>query len=389
MSRLILYLSVIALCLGVLAFGGLEILYNWRVRPVLEKDRSQQIRYHSSFLADVELLKKTTLLPTTTAAEPKDAGAVLNAKLYWSPLPKDRKFGSAKPIVDETTTEWFMRVGTDWVTFAEKKRKIKADLSFFGGLSAFDTWDIEKNSPIAEITGEARFVPPSKLPLPETSDLIAASKLRLLAGFYAKQPLEALKEVRQLANLLFTTENLELVLAGLAVLDHERRGYNFFVQQKALAPNTWQPVDRNVTRRAQRALLAAPSYLRVWTDPELMTSTFGGDLKPPGFCAIVNEAFPLEFSLRPMLEPQLPFERDLRAGYERLDGIFSKAAASCRLRYLNKLVATNMFAEVPGLFLLNRLPYSRKVFGMRLSTANFGGFEAYSQAEAQQSTVSN
>jgi hypothetical protein len=387
MSRLILYLSVIAFCLGVLAFGGLEILFNWRVRPVLEKDRSLQTRYHSPFMADVDLLEKSALLPVPKTETPRDAGPVLNAKLFWSPL-HERKFGLAKPIVEEATTEWFMRVGTDWVTFADKKRKIKTDLSFFSGLSAFDVWDIEKNSPIEDLIGAAKFVPPSKLPIPETSDLIAATKLRLIEGFYSKKPMEALMEVRQLANLLFTTENLELVLTGLAVLDHERRGYNYFVQQKILPATAWQPVERNVTRRAQRALLAAPSYLRVWTDPEMMTKSFV-ETTPPGFCAIVNEAFPLEYSLRPMLEPQLPFERDLRDGYARLDAVFAKAKSSCRLRYLSKLVETDMFAEVPGLFLLNRLPYSRKVFGMRLSTANFGGFEAYSQAEAQQSTASN
>lgn len=281
-----------------------------------------------------------------------------------------------------------MRVGTDWVTFADKKRKITADLSFFSGLSAFDVWDIEKNGPIESLISAARFVPPSKLPIPETSDLIAATKLRLIQGVYFKKPMEALTEVRQLANLLFTTENLELVLTGLALLDHERRGYNYFVQQKILPANAWQPIERNVTRRAQRALLAAPSYLRVWTDAEMMTKSFA-QTTPPGFCAIVNEAFPLEYSLRPMLEPQLPFERNLSEGYERLDAIYGKAKLTCRLRYLNKLVEADRFAEVPGLFLLNRLPYSRKVFGMRLSTANFGGFEAYSQAEAQQSTASN
>lgn len=388
MTRLISYLAVIALCLGVLAFGGLEMLFHWRVKPVLEKDRALQLRYHSSFLADVELLAKTELLPSSRPPEIRDAGAVLNPKLHWAPQSKENRFGAPKPIVDEATTEWFMRVGTDWVTFAEKKRKITADLSFFSGLSAFNVWDIEENSPIAGLAKSATFVPPSKLPIPETSDLLSASKLRLLQGAYAKKPLEALQDVRQLANLLMTTENLELVLAGLAVLDHERRGYNFFVQQKLLPAGSWQPIERNVTRRAQRALLAAPSYLRVWTDPELMTTSFG-DTPPPGVCAIANEAFPLEFSLRPMLEPKLPFERDLRDGYARLDKIYENTKSRCRIRYLRRLVESERFAEVPGLFLLNRLPYSRKVFGMRLSTANFGGFEAYSQAEAQQSTASN
>ncbi|MEK7356166.1 MAG: hypothetical protein AAB250_06930, partial [Bdellovibrionota bacterium] len=261
MRGLVLYLSVIVLCLGVLAFGGLEVLYNWRVKPELDKDRALQLKYHSSFLADIDLLHKTAIFTASEGTEKRDAGEFLNSKLYWSPLPA-RKFGLPRPLVDEATTEWFMRVGTDWVTFADKKRKVKTDLSFFAKLANFDVWDIEKNSPIEELVSEGRFVPPSKLPIPEASDLIAATKLRLIAGYYSKKPIDALKEVRQLANLLFTTENLELVLAGLAVLDHERRGYNYYVQQKLLPKNSWQPIERNVTRRAQRALLAAPSYLR-------------------------------------------------------------------------------------------------------------------------------
>lgn len=384
MRGALLYLSMIVLCLGLLAFGGLRILFDWHVRPELERDRALQEKFHAAFISDLQFIEKAAILPAVGQAGKRDAGPYLNAKLYWSPL-GETKFGRAKPLVDESTTEWFMRVGTDWVTFAEKKRKIKADLSLFKDLANFDVWDIEKNSPLEQLVADAKFVPPSKLPIPEPSDLIAVAKLRLLDGFYSKKPLEALKDVRQLANLLFTTENLQLVLAGLAVLDHERRGYNFYLQQNLMPAGSWQPVERNVTRRAQRALLAAPSYLRVWTKPELMTSSFA--TSPPGFCAITNEAFPLEFSLRPMLEPHLPFERDLSEGYSHLDEIFGRAKTACRLRYLNRLVETNMFAEAPGIYLLNRLPYSRKVFGMRLSTANFGGFEAYSEAQAKQSTT--
>ena len=69
---------------------------------------------------------------------------------------------------------------------------------------------------------------------------------------------------------------------------------------------------------------------------------------------------------------------DTRAEYGRLDRIYLKAQSECRLRYLTALTKANRLKiSVPGPFLFNDLPYSRKIFGLRLSSANLGGFNAY------------
>ena len=230
-------------------------------------------------------------------------------------------------------------------------------------------------------------MPPSKISLPDANDIIALSKLRLAQGSMMNQPLVALREVRKLAELLMTTENLQLTMTGLALLDHERRAYNFFVNERQIKTDDWKPVDRNITRRAHRALIASPGYLRLWTDADILQKDFI-DHTPPGFCATVNEALPFEFSLRGLLEPEWPLEHSLASEYERLDRVFLKARSQCRLRYLTKLVEANRFAEdVPGPVVLNRLPYARKVFGMRLSTANFSGFDGYGQAAKSQAAA--
>jgi hypothetical protein len=116
----------------------------------------------------------------------------------------------------------------------------------------------------------------------------------------------------------------------------------------------------------------------------MMQEFFLGASIPPGFCAAVNEAIPFDYSLREILEPHWPFEMDTRKEYERLDQILGKAQSVCRLRYLTALTRDRRLSiDVPGPILFNDLPYSRKIFGLRLSAADLGGFEAYGKQIGQ------
>jgi|GEM_PF-6103449 len=373
-SRWGLYLSVVAVTLFALGVGGLNFLYRWRVKPVLDAQIELQNRYKSLYEDDIEFLAKSaTELSLGASGGTSDAGPFLNSRILWAPGK-----GLGKPIVDETTRIALMRTGGDWILQIAKGRYPKIDLSLFNEIGKFDYWDIERESPIGTLTEKQIFIPPTRLPLPDTSDLIAAVKLRLIAGGLTKDFLPALRDARRMGTLLLTTENIQLVLAGLLTLDYERRAFRYYVDELKMNSKQWTPVDANVTRRARRAVLATRAYLRLWTPAKISEDFFLGKSIPPGFCAAVNEAIPFDYSLREILEPHWPFEMDTRNEYARLDRILGHAQTVCRLRYLTALTRDRRLTiHVPGPLLFNDLPYSRKIFGLRLSTADLGGFEAY------------
>ena len=374
MNRWGLYLSVVAITLFSLGVGGLNFLYRLRVKPGLDSQIDLQNRYKSLYEEDADFLARSaTELSLGASGGTSDAGPFLNSRVLWSP---GKNMG--QPIVDETTRIAIMRTGGDWILQIAKGRHPKTDLSFFKELGKFDYWDIERESPIATLTEKQVFVPPTRLPLPDTSDLITAVKLRLIAGGLDKDFLPALRETRRLGTLLLTTENIQLVLTGLLVLDFERRAFRYYVDELKMNSKQWTPIDPNVTRRARRAVLATRAYLRLWTPSQTAEEFFLGKAIPPGFCAAVNEGIPFDYSLREILEPHFPFEMDTRSEYARLDRILGKAQMVCRLRYLTALTRDRRLTiQVPGPILFNDLPYSRKIFGLRLSAADLGGFEAY------------
>jgi hypothetical protein len=378
MNRSGLYLTVVAITLFALGVGGLNFLYRLRVKPGLDSQISAQNRFKSLYQEDQAYLAKNgTELSLGASGGTSDAGPFLNPIVRWTPMPANSK---QTAIVDEPTRVALLRTGNDWILQIAKGHHPKVDLSFFSQLSKYDNWDIERGSPIADLIEKNVFVPPTRLPLPDTSDLLSAVKLRLIAGGLDHQFVPALKDARLLGRLLLTTENIQLVLAGLLVLDFERRADRYYVDNLKMNAQTWTPIDANITRRARRAVLATRAYLRLWTPSATLQEVFMGDSTPPGLCAAINEGLPFDYSLREVLEPHWPFEMDTRAEYARLDRVFLKAQASCRLRYLSALTKdSSLKIHVPGPLIFNDLPYSRKIFGLRLSAADLGGFEDYSK----------
>lgn len=380
-SRLICYVLAAALSLTVIAVAMVEFLFRSQVKPQLEKNRATQERYYQAYADDQAFLARIGFFKTARAGQ-NDAGPHLNPKLYWHPLKTRNNSTAAQPIVPISVREELLRLRSDFMRKFARAKNMKADLSIFNGLAHFDHWDLEVASPISDLSTARAFVPPPQLPVPEVSDLLAAVKLRLMLGALNGDFVASLTDVRQLAKLMLTTENMQLVLGGVSVLETERIGYRYFVEDRGLAPNAWAPIDGNVLRRAYRAITATRAYLRLWTPAEKIEKTFLKEKLPIGFCAAVNDAFPLELTLRPTLEPHWPMEIRLNAEYRRLDQVFERARASCRLRYLSDLVdKRRIWTRIPGPLVLNRLPYSRKVFALRASAVNFGGLEGYSSAQ--------
>ena len=277
-----------------------------------------------------------------------------------------------------------LRLGKNWslhtTSFKYDFIKKKLDLELFNSFEQSDFWDIEKNSPIADLIEQNLFVPAEEIPALDSLDLIALAKLRLLEATFKKDYLKALTDVRKLVNLLLTTENFRLELTALAILDAEHTASVLFLENKWITPEDWKAIDGNVTRRAGRAIRATRAYLRFWTPVPVLKQIYLSAQSPVGFCAAVNDALPQEWAMKSEMQPQLIFERNYQEHFDVLQKIYERASQQCHLNYLTHLKQKDNFGKVGSQSLFNRLPYTRKLFGLTMSTSHFEGFRDYQEA---------
>jgi hypothetical protein len=375
------------------------MLLNSNVDPIVAEVRDRQTLHRERWQEDLEYLQKIEvfrdLLPATTPAgasssgassadaqsagsvtsgtpERRDAGATINAIFYWSPRNQFGEFGAAKPLVSPGTREFLLRYQSEWIKSRSfySLGKLKADLKPFEKIHGFDYWDIEKNSPLESLKAQPMFIAPSQLPLPDAMELISLSKVRLIKGSVDKQPLAALRDVRQLARLLLTTENFNLVTAGLAILDLERRAFREYVDRGWLDESAWRPVDQNTSQRAQRALVGNLGYLRAGTDLKMLAE-FEEKLRQnwnwPGLCAAINEQLPVELALEDELSGEWPWERGFAEGFRALHRLASLAEDRCRLELFRSQRQRGDFrlADADSPLFFSYLPYFRTVASLR------------------------
>jgi hypothetical protein len=379
-ARLLIYLLAMSTSLLTTAIILVEILYRTHVRPQLEANIAVQKNFLASYLTDLKRLNEVPLFRSlhTMRAGQADAGVFLNAKAHWTPQPAAsinlRARGASRQLVSPNIRETLLRMNDEWMRKHLRVKTMNADLTAFTGLERFDYWDIESESPISDLADRKIFVAPAHLPVPDVQDLLALAKLRFMMAAVKGESdfLPALNDIRQLAKLLLTTENQQLILTALALFDIERFAYNYFVTDRKMSQATWTPIDRELNQIAQKAIHATRGYLRLWTPANILEQIFNGEPAPIGFCAAVNEALPQELSLRHLLEPQMPLEIKLKSEYVSLDAIYRRAHSLCRLRYLGEMKAHDSFTtRAPGPLVLNRLPWARKVFALRLSVFGF------------------
>ena len=360
--------------LAVLGVTGVEYLGRTRVDPIIEDYRAIQSKHLALYEEDQEFLSRVPIFETPLNPI-QDAGEVLNARVPWTPQPE----GQFATRVPADLTEEVIRYKNDWMRHHNRLlRNRNINLSWFSDLKNFDFWDIENNSPQEKLMKEERFVGAEQLPIPDAIELVILGKLRLAVGASENKPLPALQEVRKLAQLLLTAENIHLYTAALSLFDVERRAYQYFVDIEMLKETDWEPIPRNITRRASRAVWAARGYFHYWTEPPVLKRAFLGPRMPIGFCAAINEAAPRELSLRPMFVRRLPFERDMSEALVTIEKVIDRANGNCRLKYFKAMKELKLFSyesNVPRF--LTKLPYSRKIFGLRISTLPFIGFEGY------------
>ena len=364
---------------------GMNALIKKNVDPIIADHARVENTMLADYLADNEVLRQQKIFESlfhgrkTTGV---DAGPELNQLLHW--LPEQPRFQNP-PLVPPDIQDFILRLGRNWSLhtspfkiFFDRKR---VDLKIFQSLSRYSYWDVEKNSPVARLINENIHVPADSLPSIDSLDVTALVKLRYIQAIFTKDYLQALKDGRQLVDLLLTTENYRLELTAIAILEAEHSAYTLYVSNNWIKSEAWVPIDSNGTRRANRAFKATKELLRFWTPIPILKQVFLTRDSPVGFCAGVGDAFSRELAVRKTMTADFPMERDYRENYEVFDAIWAKAKTECHLDYLGAAETSAKFEEInlPG-GILASLPYSKKLFGLSQSANLFEGFKDYIEA---------
>ena len=289
MIRLLKVLAILVV-LAVLAAVG--ILYGLtrrargtmhEVQAKLEADARQ---YHARINTDEARWKNAPLLTPHTGG---DAASLLFAHMRW-----ERDKTSSGPVPERASAQlkdW----GADWAKHADDLDLTGADLSWMAQLRHFGFWDLEgEGSPIRDLPWA-----PFTEPLPNFIDLQGLAKARLAQGLVAGSTVEAASEVRELARLCMSTENLVGEMLGVALLGIERRARDEALRRPRVVDG-WTAVSEEDQQALRRVLWVAPARF------SLLAASFADTPRPLGECAGLQESLGMAYLLRGYLYDELP-----------------------------------------------------------------------------------
>jgi hypothetical protein len=372
--------------LSSILIAGFEILNRTDVVPAVVRVQAIQREYLEDFLKDQSDLTTIPLF-TQQTSRIKDAGPFLNPKFPWNP-----GFNGADevPVAGESIEvkhrfkDALMRYGKDWVSHNSWFNAETFDFKIFEQLRSFDHWDLEVNSPIEKVGTTEPYLNGIEIPIPDVTNLVVLSQLYLMKAVDTKQTLQTLKDVRHLATLLLSTENLNLEMTGLRLLDFERVAHGYYLKNKLIKETEWQSLSATILSQATRAWPATAGYARLLTQDSTFKKVFH-EIKPTGLCAALNSSVPHDWLLKPMLNPRVWPEPSFAKEYQRHEELIASAKSQCRLKYISRLMkAGSSYDRLPVPFPFGYLPFSRRTYGVKLATVGFTGFETYADPFARQ-----
>jgi hypothetical protein len=376
------YLFLIFSTVAVVTFliMGCVFFIRWVEEPQIASYRATQALFVDDFLKDRNALDAESWLHqnSNTTQKDLDAGEQLNPRLIWYPFLKNEEPVSSEKILSlpkNGRTDITNR-GSEWMKLFYKYNKLPIDFSIFEALKNKTYWDLEENSPLAELIKKQHFVNSFERPLPELSDLALLTKLYAMRCVEKCEPIQALQAIRHLSDLLLTTEYLDTELAAFTFLKIEKQAYDYYLKKGRIKDSQWQPRDLSILPQVQRVYLASRGYLHLWSSPLIIQKVFT-PAAHIALCSSINEDLPNDWLLRPLLEPTLWPEPSFAAGYIQLQTVVAQAEPFCRLKYVRATMKSNQLGHVPLPGWIVRWPYIRKLFGLQFSELDFSGFENY------------
>ena len=259
---------------------------------------------------------------------PRDGGnaaAVFAQHVGWVPASAGLP-APAAPLSTEVLTLLTNSTDGGWPSLRDEAI-LSADVTWLGALSTAGHWDTDEA--LTSVPYDAL-----QEPVPDTSALLAAAKVRLIQGLADGGVVAAGADVRELARLTLTNESLLSNMVGIGILKFERRAHEAAVEA-GLDVTGWVPVPEADAARLKALLWAAPAMTSV-----VATDALAQHVPRVGQCAALREGLGIAQYLRPWLEPELT-ERYAALG-QQLDG------SACRLSRLRAAWAgTAKSAQLP------------------------------------------
>ncbi|MDY7233196.1 hypothetical protein [Hyalangium rubrum] len=219
-----------------------------------------------------------------------DAGPLLNAWVGWEQgqreMPKD------SPLVIPAHLPQPRVAFQDWLTSSVEVSSL--DFRWMEQLHAYDHWDVLKNTPL----------PPREpldwivTPMPDFGSLRRWSQFRLLHGLRTGQPLQAARDVRHLAWLMFRTDTVRGALdaGSLLRLEHEA-----FAATKEPPPE-WKPMSPEQVKRMEALLISSIAFSSIAAPVEVARKARRCGEPVVTRCAALGEAASFARYMKPLAQ---------------------------------------------------------------------------------------
>jgi hypothetical protein len=284
--RVALWIVSIVLILAVAAAFG----YDWLLRGKYEPAIGE---FQRALTANIDYFceQQARLARDPWFHEPRtqgDAGPLLNAWLPWElqqDPPKDSPL-SLPAHLPRSTTDF-----KDWLTSSVDVSGL--DFEWMRGLHAYDRWDLSRNTP-TPLPARIDF---AKMPLPSFVPLMLWSKFRLLHGLRTGQPLEAAKDVRQLAWLSYRTDTLLGGAIAVALLRLEREAYDSLPSP----PPEWRPWSQEQLDRMRAVTWSGTAFSHIAAPLEVAKQARSCGEPVVSRCAALTETGPMLKLVQPLV----------------------------------------------------------------------------------------
>ena len=234
-----------------------------------------------------------------------DAGPLLNAWVKWDPkpdAPKDSPLAIPAHLPQRNLAQ-----GT-WLSNPMDVSGL--DFGWMKRLRAYDRWDLLRDSPVPQ---------PERLdwadaPIPDMVPLQAWAKYRLLHGLGTGEPLEAARDVRHLAWLLYRTDTLLGGMVASALLTFEREAHDSLPNP----PADWRPMSRAQIERMRALLMSGFAFSSIAVPVDVARKARRCGEPAVGRCIALAEAVFMAKNVQPFAqdayrEAYTALEEDLAA----------------------------------------------------------------------------
>ncbi len=308
-----------------------------------KKERSNYLeKTYTDFINDKKYLAEK--FPLTNSNKGLNANNFFNTLMPWVYTGKDKrvqtiienfnKDKSKKLYLDETLNgkiyKWkFDSFDISGIPLAT------LDLGWFKNIQKFDHLEFEVGEPFNLFPKDLAISEIVSLPYASFENLEFWIKLRFIKSIEVKDYSVALKEVRQLATLLYSTNDLLGMLLGIVALNSERKFLALLKQKNINIP--WATIDQETYLRARRFVEASEDFYNLDTPLYMLQEIFSSP-PPIGFCFGMKRLFTAKVLFKPGLKG------NYAAHFELFDG--TKFKPLCNLESREKwFSATSMSSK--------------------------------------------